>query len=54
MMVISDLQIHLKISHRLLWSVGLEEGKKVMPGALGVVLMYQASKPQNYWMQTEP
>lgn len=44
-MVISDLHIHLKISHRLLWSVGLEEGKKVMPGSLGMVLLYQASKP---------
>lgn len=44
MMMISVFHIHFKISYRLLWSVGLEEVKKVMPGSLGMVLLYQASK----------
>lgn len=45
MMMISDFHINFKISYRLLWSVGLEEGKKVVPGSLGMVLLYQAAKP---------
>lgn len=45
MMTISDFHIYCKISYRLLWSVALEEGKKVVPGSLGMVLLYQTSKP---------
>lgn len=46
MMEITDFHINFIISYRLLWSMCFEEGKIVVPGSFGMILLYQASKTQ--------
>lgn len=41
---ITNFHIRFIISYRLLWSMVFEEGKIVVPGSLGMILLYQASK----------
>lgn len=43
-MTITDFHIHFIISYRLLRSMDFEEGKIVVPGSFGMILLYQASK----------